>query len=139
MQKPKNRAAAAIADASRRHRIPLTPAQVWLLAGAATEAVAVLPRSPEPVPSGAPLGGSHLALLILIANGVSDQDCARRLGWAEATVRSAMKTVLERLGAANRTQAVAIALSRRLIAPTQIHTPQGVPRQKSGRKPRDAA
>ncbi|MFK0182347.1 hypothetical protein ACIQVR_41055 [Streptomyces xanthochromogenes] len=54
IRKPKDRTADAIAEASRRHRIPLTAAQVWILAGTAADALAVPARSPksEPRPMG---------------------------------------------------------------------------------------
>jgi two-component system, NarL family, response regulator len=54
-------------------------------------------------------------LLQLLANGESTTVAARRLGLSEETVKTHTKNALARLGARNRTHAVAIALRESLI------------------------
>lgn len=137
--KPKDRVAAAIAEASRRHRIPLTPAQVWILAGIAADVLAVPVRNPEPSQPEALLNEAHTRLLVMVANGASDDDCARRLRIEPVTVRSAMKSIRHRLGANDRAHAVAVAMARKLITGSQIWIPPARPRQKFGPKPKEAA
>jgi DNA-binding NarL/FixJ family response regulator len=54
-------------------------------------------------------------ILQLLANGESTTVAARELGLSEETVKTHIKTALARLGARNRTHAVAIALRQCLI------------------------
>ena len=54
-------------------------------------------------------------ILQLLANGESTTVAARELDLSEETVKSHMKSTLVRLGAKNRTHAVAIALRECLI------------------------
>ena len=54
-------------------------------------------------------------ILQLLANGESTTVAARELGLSEETVKTHTKNVLARLGARNRTHAVAIALRECLI------------------------
>lgn len=54
-------------------------------------------------------------VLQLFADGLSTEDVARRLGLSEETVRTHAKASLARLGARDRTHAVAIALRGSLI------------------------
>ena len=54
-------------------------------------------------------------ILQLLANGESTTVAARELGLSEETVKTHIKTTLARLGARNRTHAVAIALRECLI------------------------
>jgi DNA-binding NarL/FixJ family response regulator len=54
-------------------------------------------------------------ILQLLANGESTTVAARELGLSEETVKTHTKTALARLGARNRTHAVAIALREALI------------------------
>jgi DNA-binding NarL/FixJ family response regulator len=54
-------------------------------------------------------------ILQLLANGESTTVAARELGLSEETVKTHIKTALARLGARNRTHAVAIALRECLI------------------------
>jgi DNA-binding NarL/FixJ family response regulator len=54
-------------------------------------------------------------ILQLLANGESTTVAARELGLSEETVKTHIKTALARLGARNRTHAVAIALRQSLI------------------------
>ena len=54
-------------------------------------------------------------ILQLLADGESTTVAARELGLSEETVKTHTKNVLARLGARNRTHAVAIALRESLI------------------------
>src|SRR5258707_1206069 len=54
-------------------------------------------------------------ILQLLADGESTTAAARKLGLSEETVKTHMKNALARLGARNRTHAVAIALREALI------------------------
>jgi len=54
-------------------------------------------------------------ILQLLANGESTTVAARELGLSEETVKTHTKNALARLGARNRTHAVAIALREALI------------------------
>jgi DNA-binding NarL/FixJ family response regulator len=54
-------------------------------------------------------------ILQLLADGGSSAFAARELGLSEETVKTHTKNVLARLGARNRTHAVAIALRESLI------------------------
>ena len=54
-------------------------------------------------------------MLTLLAQGLQLEEIAARLGIGPETVRTHLRKATERLGAANRTHAVAIAIRRRLI------------------------
>jgi DNA-binding NarL/FixJ family response regulator len=54
-------------------------------------------------------------VLQLIAAGNRNQDIAKKLSIAEDTVKGHIKRIMEKLGARDRTQAVAIALQRGII------------------------
>jgi DNA-binding NarL/FixJ family response regulator len=57
----------------------------------------------------------EVAVLKLIAAGNRNQDIAEQLCIAEDTVKGHIKRIMEKLGARDRTQAVAIALQRGII------------------------
>jgi DNA-binding NarL/FixJ family response regulator len=61
------------------------------------------------------LTGRQRQILQLLANGESTTVAARELDLSEETVKTHMKNILARLGARNRTHAVAIALREALI------------------------
>ena len=54
-------------------------------------------------------------ILILMADGLKNAAIAKRLNISEATARFHVSNILRKLGAANRAQAVRIALERGLI------------------------
>jgi DNA-binding NarL/FixJ family response regulator len=54
-------------------------------------------------------------VLRLLAEGCSNREIGHRLGIAENTVRIHVSRILDKLGAADRTQAVLIALQRGLV------------------------
>lgn len=55
------------------------------------------------------------AVLRLIAEGLSNQEIASRLDIVEGTVKVHVKSILAKLGARDRTQAVSVALQRGLV------------------------
>ena len=57
----------------------------------------------------------QLDILTAMTRGLSDDDIAKTLGIAKITVRAHMKPIFAKLGAANRTEAVAIALRKQLV------------------------
>jgi DNA-binding NarL/FixJ family response regulator len=61
------------------------------------------------------LTGRELEVLRLVAGGNRNRDIAERLSISEETVKVHVKHVMEKLGASDRTQAVAIALRRGMI------------------------
>jgi DNA-binding NarL/FixJ family response regulator len=62
-----------------------------------------------------PLSTDEEAVLRLVGDGLSDKQIARTLSLGERTVRRRLTSILTKLGASNRPQAVAIALQRRLL------------------------
>jgi len=63
-----------------------------------------------------PLSERELAVLRLIARGMSNQDIADALVVSEATVRSHVSSILRKLQLASRTQAALYALREGLVA-----------------------
>jgi DNA-binding CsgD family transcriptional regulator len=64
---------------------------------------------------GVHLTGREREVLTLLAQGLYLEEIAQRLGIGSETVRTHVRKASERLGAANRTHAVAIAIRRGLI------------------------
>lgn len=62
-----------------------------------------------------PLSPRELEVVGLLAEGLTDKQIAAQLGVSETTVKSYLRQSYEKLGAADRAQAVAIALRSRLI------------------------
>lgn len=62
-----------------------------------------------------PLSPRELEIVALLAEGLADKQIAAQLGLSETTVKSHLRQAYEKLGAADRAQAVAIALRSRLI------------------------
>lgn len=54
-------------------------------------------------------------LLVFMADGLTNREIAEKLHFSEATVKKRVQEILEKLGVANRTQAVALAIRRGLI------------------------
>jgi LuxR family quorum sensing-dependent transcriptional regulator len=61
------------------------------------------------------LTGREREVLVLLAQGLQLDEIASRLGIGTETVRTHVRKASERLGAANRTHAVAIAIRHKLI------------------------
>ena len=62
-----------------------------------------------------PLSGREVEVLGLVAEGASNAQIARRLALAEGTVKNHISTIMDKLDASNRTQAVALARARGLL------------------------
>ncbi|HAJ37966.1 MAG TPA: DNA-binding response regulator [Chloroflexi bacterium] len=61
------------------------------------------------------LSPEDLDILRMAAEGATNQEIANRFFWSEVTVKKRMQEISQKLGAANRVQAVAIAIRRGLI------------------------
>jgi DNA-binding CsgD family transcriptional regulator len=61
------------------------------------------------------LTGREREVLTLLAQGLQLDEIATRLGIGSETVRTHVRKATDRLGAANRTHAVAIAIRHKLI------------------------
>ena len=57
----------------------------------------------------------QLELLTAVTKGLTNHDIARQFGIAHISVKKQLKTIFAKLGAANRTEAVAIALRKQLV------------------------
>lgn len=57
----------------------------------------------------------ELAVLRLVASGAASREIAQQMAMSEATVKRALQHVFEKLGARNRSEAVAEAVKRNLI------------------------
>jgi len=69
----------------------------------------------QPWTAGDGLTSRELEILRELANGITDQEIAARLGLAAGTVKTHIRHILHKLGARNRTQAVAWVLREGLI------------------------
>ena len=69
----------------------------------------------QPWTAGDGLTSRELEILRELANGITDQEIAARLGLAAGTVKTHIHHILHKLGARNRTQAVAWVLREGLI------------------------
>jgi DNA-binding NarL/FixJ family response regulator len=63
-----------------------------------------------------PLTGRELQVLELLAEGLANKAIAERLGISDQTVKFHVAAILGKLGVANRTEAVRVAVRRGLIA-----------------------
>lgn len=61
------------------------------------------------------LSEEELAILRRIADGATNREIAQEFYWSEVTVKKKVQEILEKLGAENRTQAVAKAIRQGLI------------------------
>jgi DNA-binding NarL/FixJ family response regulator len=64
---------------------------------------------------GAPPSGQELAVLQLVAQGLSNKLIAHHLGVTEKTVKAHVTHLLEKAGAQNRVELVRCALKARLV------------------------
>ena len=62
----------------------------------------------------------EMAVMRLVAEGIKDAVIARRLGVSVVTVRRRARRFAQRLGATNRTHAVALATSLGLLQPGHV-------------------
>ena len=98
--------AAAIRNA-HRGRPTLAPEAAQALIHAAT----------NPTEPGADLTGREREVLALLVAGLSNAEIAERLVVSLATVKSHVSNILSKLNVSSRTEAVALALKRKLVAP----------------------
>jgi len=77
--------------------------------------IAEFGRRGTDAPAYEPLTDRERDVLRLLAAGLSNKEIARDLGLADGTVKNHVSTVLDKLRAANRTQAALLARDRRLI------------------------
>jgi DNA-binding NarL/FixJ family response regulator len=61
------------------------------------------------------LDQEDLRILEMVAEGATNQQIADALFWSEITVKKRMQEITRKLGASNRSQAVALAIRRGLI------------------------
>ena len=61
------------------------------------------------------LSDRELDVLRLIAKGLSNKEIASRIGVVEGTVKAHVTNIFQKLGAADRTQAITIAMQRRIL------------------------
>jgi DNA-binding NarL/FixJ family response regulator len=78
-----------------------------------------------PLPQKAParverLTRGEVAVLVLAAKGLSNDEIRERLGLGREAIRYRSRRILRKLGAANRCHAVAIAYESGIIAPGQL-------------------
>ncbi|MFF9086549.1 response regulator [Streptomyces sp. NPDC014991] len=75
--------------------------------------------APAPAPAGAPDGltGRECEVLVLIAEGLSNQEIARRLHVSTATVKTHINNLFAKTGLKDRAQAVRYAYSKGLVRP----------------------
>jgi NarL family two-component system response regulator LiaR len=83
------------------------------LAPEATKALIHTKRTPRP---GSDLSDRELEVLCLIVEGLSNREIAARLTISPATARHHVSACIQKLGAANRTQAASIALQHDLVS-----------------------
>ncbi len=70
----------------------------------------------------------ELAVLALVADGLTNRQIALRMYLGEGTVRNYVSSILSKIGAANRAEAAAYAVKhniREIVPPTTQHTPDG--------------
>jgi DNA-binding NarL/FixJ family response regulator len=83
-------------------------------AGARVVPAAVAQRLADHVPR-ADLTARELEVLALASRGLTNRDVARVVGRSEETVKSHVASILAKLGAADRTEAVTIAIRRGIL------------------------
>jgi DNA-binding NarL/FixJ family response regulator len=79
-----------------------------------TERLDVLEREDEWIDD--PLTAREIDVLELLAEGLPNKTIAERLGISDQTVKFHVASILAKLGAANRTEAVRLAVRRGLIS-----------------------
>lgn len=71
--------------------------------------------TPPRLPLGSTLTPCETAIMEMLVVGMTDKEVARHRGIARRTVSNHVSTILLKLSARNRTDAVAIALDRRIV------------------------
>ena len=65
--------------------------------------------------TGPDLSGRELDVLRLVAGGLANKEIGESLNISEFTVKNHVRSILEKLGAADRTQAATMAIQRGII------------------------
>lgn len=79
----------------------------------------IMTPSEPPTPLAEPLTERELSVLELICRGYSNPEIAQRLHLAAGTVRNYVSSILQKLGAEDRTQAAVMAYQRGLVQRTE--------------------
>jgi DNA-binding NarL/FixJ family response regulator len=107
--------AATLAAAVRGVALGLTVVDPALIVAAGVHIHSRSPADPA-VPAGEPLTVREREVLELVAAGLPNKTIARELGISEHTAKFHVGSLLAKLGAASRTEAVTIATRRGLLA-----------------------
>ncbi len=118
---------------SQEPRLAVEAVRMVLAGSSYFPADVLIGRKPDPVPSeaatplqvvapeaavlGRRLGPKQLEVLRALADGRTNKDIARQLMMEEATVKMHVRSIMRRLGVANRTQAALLARRCRLCPP----------------------
>jgi two-component system, NarL family, response regulator YdfI len=89
--------------------------QVLLSAKVAQSLAAIFGDEPEEAAMVEEISAREAEVLRLLAEGLANKDVARQLGISEHTVKFHISSILEKLGAATRTEAVTLGIRRGLI------------------------
>ena len=82
---------------------------------ALTEARDIAALVAPPTPASHPFSPREYQVLTLVAQGLTNREIAYRLGISDRTVQFHVNTIFNKTGAQSRTEAVALALSRRWL------------------------
>lgn len=85
------------------------------LAPEATQALIHVATHPEGEPFGGDLTKREMEMLLMMVEGLSNPDIAKKLFLSPSTVKFHVSNILMKLGAASRTEAVSMALRRGLV------------------------
>ena len=85
------------------------------LAPEATEALIHVATHPKEEPLGGDLTKREMEMLLMMVEGLSNPDIAKKLFLSPSTVKFHVSNILMKLGAASRTEAVSMALRRGLV------------------------
>lgn len=112
---PPDADAATLAAAVRGVALRLTVVDPALIVAAGVHVHSRSPADPA-TPAGEPLTAREREVLELVAAGLPNKTIARELGISEHTAKFHVGSLLAKLGAASRTEAVTIATRRGLLA-----------------------
>ncbi len=104
-------------DEQRRREINANLGDIVLLAAHFHEIfmASILDTGATPRQQGAPLSAREIQCLRMASHGLTSSDIAQKLGLAERTVNFHFSNVLSKLAVANRGEAIAVAIGRRML------------------------